>query len=143
MSAARQLCTFYLGGHFFGVDVEKVQEILHTQTVTPVPLCPPAILGLINLRGQIVTGFNLRLALGLHEATDSVNAVNVVVRSAVGTVSLLVDEIGDVIEVTDDDFESTPKTLQGVPREVIEGAYKLDDDLLLVLDVERALQEQG
>lgn len=136
---SRQLCTFWLGGHFFGIDVEKVQEILHTQKITPVPLAPPSILGLVNLRGQIVIGFDLRLALGLPDIVSSNEMVNIVVRSTQGTVSVPVDQIGDVIEVADHDFENTPDTLTGGLRELIIGAYKLEHALLLVLDIDRAL----
>jgi purine-binding chemotaxis protein CheW len=135
----RQFCSFVVEGFLFGVEVSEVQEVLSHQTMTAVPLAPPAVGGLINLRGQIVTAIDLRTRLGLP-ARDEQLPMNVVVRCAEDVASLLVDEIGDVVTVTEDRFERPPETLEGVARELITGTYKLDDRLLLVLDIARALE---
>ena len=95
MADEHQFCTFVLGGHHFGIDVLKVQEIIRYQEMTRVPLAPPVVRGLINLRGQIVTAIDLRRRLELPERTDGQLPVNVVVKTDDGAVSLLVDEIGD------------------------------------------------
>lgn len=137
MSLAQQFCTFYLDGLFFGVEVRRVQEVIRYQEMTRVPLAAPVVSGLINLRGQIVTAIDLRRRLGLPDRPADRLPMNVVVRSDEGAVSLLVDEIGDVQEVAEDAFERPPETLQGSSRQLIQGAYKLEDELLLVLDVER------
>jgi purine-binding chemotaxis protein CheW len=137
MTDARQFCTFYLADHFFGVDVQQVQEVLRFQQQTRVPLAPKMIRGLINLRGQIVTAMDLRCRLDLDEASDERLPMNVVVRTEDGAVSLLVDEIGDVVEVKDDDFEPPPETVNAIARELIIGTYKLPDRLLLILDTEK------
>ena len=102
MSANRQFCTFFLDGLFFGVEVSKVQEVIRYQEMTRVPLAPPVVQGLINLRGQIVTAMDLRRRLELSERPVGQLPTNVVVQTEDGPMSLLVDEIGDVLEVADD-----------------------------------------
>jgi purine-binding chemotaxis protein CheW len=139
MADVRQFCTFYLGGQYFGLDVLKVQEIIRFQPMTRVPLAHPVVRGLMNLRGQIVTALDLRRRLDLPERPDDESPVNVVVQAADGTVSLLVDEIGDVLEASDDQFERPPETLRGVARELIRGTYKLPDRLLLILDTDQTV----
>jgi purine-binding chemotaxis protein CheW len=137
--AERQFCTFYLGPHYFGIDVLNVQEVIRYQEMTRVPLAPPVVRGLINLRGQIVTALDLRRRLELPELSADRQPVNVVVQTDDGAVSLLVDEIGDVLEVPEQTFERPPETLKGAARELIRGAYKLDGRLLLVLDIARTV----
>ena len=135
----QQFCTFFLDRLFFGVPVEKVQEIIRYQYMTRVPLAPTEVGGLINLRGQIVTAIELRQRLELPPRPREQDPLNVVVCTRDETVSLLVDEIGDVLEVTEDLFERPPDTLTGKVRELIRGAYKLQDSLLLILDVEKVV----
>src|SRR5690348_13660662 len=136
MSASKQFCTFYLGDQYFGLDVLKVQEIVRHQPMTRVPLAHEIVRGLINLRGQIVTAIDLPRRLELPEAKEGREPVNVVVQTDDGAVSLMVDEIGDVIEVSEDDFERPPETLQGSSRDLVQGAYKLADKLLVILDAD-------
>jgi len=139
MSGEQQYCTFLLGGLYFGIDVLQVQEVSRHQEMTRVPLAPPVVRGLINLRGQIVTAVDLRRRLELPDRAEGDLPVNVVVRTEDGAVSLLVDEIGDVLEVPAEAFERPPETLRGTARELIRGAYKLDGRLLLILDTDRAV----
>jgi purine-binding chemotaxis protein CheW len=139
MAEARQYCTFYVDGQYFGLDVLHVQEIIRYQEMTRVPLAPPVVRGLINLRGQIVTAIDMRRRLDLHDRPADQLPINVVVRTDDGAVSLLVDEIGDVLEVPDRLFERPPETLTGAARDLIRGAYKLEDRLLLILDTERTV----
>jgi purine-binding chemotaxis protein CheW len=138
MISSQQFCSFYLDGLFFGVEVEKVQEVIRHQETTKVPLSAEVIGGLINLRGQIVTALDLRKRLELPPRRDGQTPMNVVVRTDDGVVSLLVDEIGDVVEVSEADFEEPPDTLRGMARDLIRGAYKLKGRLLLLLNTERA-----
>jgi len=132
-----QYATFKVGENTFGVDVRVVQEVLRPHPITRVPLAPPAIAGLINLRGQVVTAVDMRQRLGLPPNDGERESMNVVARLGDGVVSLLVDSIGDVIEVDDADFEAPPETLTGPSRGLVLGAYKLDSTLLLALDVIR------
>lgn len=143
MPETKQLCTFKLGDQAFGVDALTVQELIRHQTMTRVPQAPESVRGLINLRGQIVTAIDLRSRLGMSPLDDGRQPMNVVIRADEGPVSLLVDQIGDVIEVSDDCFEAPPDTLGGTAREYIRGAYKLADRLLLLLDCELAVQVSG
>jgi purine-binding chemotaxis protein CheW len=136
MTNIHQYCTFYIGDQCFGLDVLQVQEIVRYRPLTQVPLAHPMVRGLINLRGQIVTAIDLRERLGLPAQMEGHEPVNVVVQTDDGAVSLLVDEIGDVMEVDDADFERPPETLQGATRDLIQGAYKLADRLLVILDLE-------
>jgi len=136
---SQQLATFKIGDHLFGIPVGAVQEVIRYQNSTPVPLAPASIGGLINLRGQVVTAIDLRFRLGLGHFGPDDRPMNVVVRSGEGAVSLLVDRIGDVVDTPDDIFEPPPETLSGPGRGLILGAYKLDGQLLLALDVDRAV----
>lgn len=140
MSDELAYCTFRLGELFFGVEVLSVQEVIRYQRMTAVPLAPAVVSGLINLRGQVVTAIDLRRRLGMPDRAEGQLPMNVVVRTEDGPVSLLVDEIGDVLEVDESMFEPAPETLEGVTRDLVTGVFKLDGRLLLVLDVDRALR---
>jgi purine-binding chemotaxis protein CheW len=133
------LTTFTVDQYLFGIDVATVQEVIRPQEMTRVPLAADAVGGLINLRGQVVTAVDLRKRLGLPPGDPDKAAMNVVVRTHDGAVSLLVDTIGDVVETSDDAFEAPPETLTGPGRTLVLGAYKLDGRLLLALDVARAV----
>lgn len=137
MSDDAQYCTFRLGSLFFGVEVTKVQEVIRYQEMTPIPLAQRTVSGLINLRGQIVTAIDLRRVLEFEDRPADERPMNVVIRTDEGAVSLLVDRIGDVMHVESDSFERVPDTVTGVARDLILGAYKLPDTLLLVLDTDR------
>ncbi|HEY6178310.1 MAG TPA: chemotaxis protein CheW [Kofleriaceae bacterium] len=137
-----QFCTFYVRGMFLGLEVTCIQEVIRAQPLTVVPLTEPVIAGLMNLRGQIVTAIDMRHRLGLPPREPDERPINVVVRTPDGAVSLLVDEIGDVIEVSDDAFERPPEMLGDDARALIRGAYKLKDRLLLVLDAARTLDAE-
>jgi purine-binding chemotaxis protein CheW len=139
MTNTKQFCTFFVNNLFFGIEVLKVQEVIRYQGMTRVPLAPATIQGLINLRGQIVTAIDLRRRLELPARHDEQLPMNVVVRSDDGAISLLVDEIGDVVEIQDDIYERPPETLKGVARELVTGVYKLKDRLLLILDTEKTV----
>lgn len=136
----RQYATFFLEDHFLGVEVEKVQEILTVQQMTRVPLSSPMVAGLINLRGQIVTAIDLRIRLGFPACPDGIQAMSLVILTQDGPVNLMVDLIGDVIEVRPDLFEPPPNTLVEELRSVVNGVYKLKDRLLLALDTEAVTQ---
>ena len=136
--ATQQFCTFFLKNQFFGVPVHEVQEVIRYQEMTRVPLVPAVIRGLINLRGQIVMALDLRRRFEMEDRPDSELPMNVVVRTDDGPVSLLVDEIGDVLEVEEEGFEHVPETMRQA-RGLVRGVYKLPERLLLVLDTARAV----
>ncbi|HHN74718.1 MAG TPA: chemotaxis protein CheW [Acidobacteria bacterium] len=138
MNESQRYCTFEVEDLFLGVEVSTVQEVIRHQQMTRIPLAPRAVEGLINLRGKIVTAVDLRTRMQLGPRPEGSLPMNVVVHNGEGTVSLLVDRIGDVIEVEPATVDAPPPTLQGRARELIRGVYKLDDRLLLILDVGKA-----
>lgn len=134
-----QYVTFKLDDALYGIEVSNVQEVLRGQPTTEVPMSPEEISGLVNLRGQVVTLVDLRKQLHLPPRDSEHESMMVRVKIEDEMISLLVDEIGDVRDVSESDFENPPDTLPVEMRELILGAYKLKDDLLLALDVERAV----
>lgn len=139
-NSSSQFSTFFVADLFFGVDVLHVQEVLRAQPMTSVPQAPDVIEGLINLRGQIVTAIDMRRRLLLPaRAVDNPGSMNIVVRTADGAVSLLVDEIGDVLGMDASEYERPPDNLAPAAKDLIRGVYKLKDRLLLVLDEERTV----
>jgi purine-binding chemotaxis protein CheW len=135
-----QVCTFTVDGLLFGVNVVQVQEVLRHQDLTPVPLAPGVVSGLINLRGQIVTALDMRQRLGLPPPPDHQMPTNLILRDQQRVMSLLVDDIGDVLEVDSRDFEAPPDTLPASSRALIDGVYKFKPQLLLLLNTERAVR---
>jgi len=136
MEETRQLCTFLLGGHYYGIDVMRVQEVIRYQEMTGVPLAPPDVRGLINLRGQIVTALDMRARLGMAPRGAEPLPMNVVIRTPDGAASLLVDEIGDVIEVSEEKYEAVPETVPAIQRAFLRGVFKLEQRLLLEIDTD-------
>ncbi len=134
-----QLCTFVVEKLHFGIDVLDVQEVLAFNPMTRVPHAPSVVRGLLNLRGQIVTAIDLRARLGLPGSVEAHRMMNVVVRVGEGAVSLLVDEIGDVIEFDEAELLPPPETLTGTARDLVIGVCTHEDRLLLALDIGRTL----
>jgi purine-binding chemotaxis protein CheW len=139
MADLRQVCTFKLGNLYCAVAVERVQEVLKFRELTKVPLAPMEVEGLINLRGHIVTAIDLRRRLSLPPRLNGNQPMNIVARTNDGIISFLVDEIQDVMTVTDESFEPPPETLNPEIASLLLGVYKLEDSLLLILDIDRLL----
>lgn len=136
-------CTFEVADMWFGVDVLQVQEVLRFQSMTHVPRAPGVVSGLLNLRGQIVTALDLRTRLQLGDAGRPEGPMNVVARLDDATVSLMVDTVGDVLSPDFECWEPTPANLIGPLQHLSAGVYKLEDDLLIVLNLERILDLDG
>jgi purine-binding chemotaxis protein CheW len=139
MPDTRQFCTLSCGDHLFAVPVAEVQEVIAQQPMTRVPLAPGVVAGLINLRGQIVTAIDLRERLEFAAREQDAPVMNVVVQTQLGTVSLLVDAIGDVVEADATQHETPPRTLSGPARRLIRAVYKTEGRLLLEIDTEKAV----
>ncbi len=137
-ASERQLCTARVGDLLLGLDVLSIQEVQSSNDVTVIPQSAPAISGLINLRGQIATAIDLRVVFGVAPRPDS-DLIQIVVRHRGEPVSLLVDEIGEVMTLSDEIFETPPETVDTLTRELVTGAYKLENELLLTLDVDRVI----
>lgn len=139
-----QICTFFLDRYFFGLPIHQVQEVIRSISVTRVPLAPPDIYGLINLRNQIITVIDLQCRLGLSEVGQSSTSAsepagfNVIVRWQTERLGLLVDDMGDVLDLAAP-CESPPATLKGVLRQSLAGVYLTENDFLFVLDIHKVL----
>ena len=134
--ASLQVSTFFVGNFFFGIEVVRVQEVLRSQKITMVPLAPRVIEGLINLRGQIVPAIDMRRRLRLESRPPDTIPMNVIVRTEEGSVSLIVDDIGDVIDLEAENRELPPGNLAPEVSGIISAVYKLKDSLLLLLDAD-------
>jgi len=135
-----QLTTFYVEKELYGIEVMRVQEVTGNPTIVKVPLAPAFVLGMINLRGQISTALGLRTLFGYGPET-STEKMSVVCRIDGGLVSLLVDSIGEVVEVSSRQFESPPETIPSFAKKLLKGIYKMDGVLLSVIDLEKLSQE--
>ena len=134
MATSRLLCTFRIDALSFGVDAGAVQEVVHTHPLTPVPLAHPSVRGLMNLRGQIVMAIDLRRRLHLRERPAGEPPMTIIVLTDDGPAGLLVDEVGEALAVEEDAFEPALHG-EGPGGELVRGAYKLADRLLLEIDV--------
>lgn len=135
----REMVTFVLEDALLGIDVGAVQEVLGELPLTAMPLAPPAVAGLVNLRGEVLLAVDLRARMGRPPRQADEPASHVILRTDQGQVCLVVDRIGEVVEVGDHQFEPSPQTLSERARDLVLGAYKLTDELLLDLDVRTAL----
>ena len=142
-----QVASFYIDKKLFGIPIEDVLEINKNVEMTPVPLAPVYIEGVINLRGQIVTAINLRKRLEMAEKIETENSAqvkyhNIIIGSRSNSVSLLVDEIGDVLEITSDVIEPPPDTIKGLDPKYVKNVCKLKGELLVVLDSSKIQSEE-
>lgn len=134
------LVTFHVGAQWLGLPVGSVQEVLTAQRRAVVPLAPPEIAGLLNLRGQIVTAVDLRVALGTGARDDAAPCYDIVVRDDDELFALVVDGVGDVLPVDPDRLERPPATLAPRWAGACLAAVRRDHDVLLVLDLGRVLR---
>ena len=132
--------TIIIAGQMFGIPVLQIQDVLGPQKVTRIPLAPPEVAGSLNLRGRIVTAIDVRRRLGLDAAEDGKSRnMSVVVEQEGELYSLVIDRVGDVLTLYQKDFEANPPTLDPVWRTVSLGVYRLERELLVILDVARLL----
>ena len=140
MAASKRYATFFLNSICFGIPVEKVQEFLEYQDITPVPLAPPVLPGIINLRGQLLTTIDLKTRLNLSSTGTVEQSMMMVIRTNEGPMNLVVDKIGAIVDVDPDLFEKPTETLKPDVRAVTTHVCKLEKQLLLVLDTEKIIQ---
>jgi purine-binding chemotaxis protein CheW len=132
--------TFWVGTTYFGVDATSIQEVLRSQLLTRVLGSGPEVKGLLNLRGQVVVAIDLRERLAIKPPDADSDVLNVVAVTPHGPVSFLVDEIGDVLDANADELERPPETLGEPLRSLVTGVHKLDERLMLVLDVAKVAE---
>ncbi len=131
--------TMTIANQLFGIPVLQVQDVLGHQRITRIPLAPPEVAGSLNLRGRIVTAIDVRLRLGLSGRPKDKPEMSIVVDLRGELYSLIVDAVGEVLSLSTDDFERNPATLDARWREVSTGIYRLNNQLMVVLDVSRLL----
>lgn len=134
-----QLCTFYIDEHLFGIEVDRIQEVIKNHQMTPVPLSPAFVGGLINLRGQIVMAIDLKDKMNLPKSSANTVQMNIVLRNEDSLISLLVDSVGDVISVAPEQIESEQHHLPQEIGKLISGICKTESALLMVLNPEQLI----
>ncbi|GAB4168555.1 MAG: chemotaxis protein CheW [Thalassobaculales bacterium] len=139
----KQFVSITIAGQLFGIPVLTVHDVLGPQRITRIPLAPPEVAGSLNLRGRIVTAIDVRRRMRLPPFKGEDRRMSVVVENAGEAYSLLVDAVGEVLSLSEDQFERNPSTLDPLWREVSAGVYRLDRQLLVVLDVSRLLDFTG
>jgi len=134
-----ELATFYVGDALCGMDILKVQEINKLMQMTKVPQAPEYVLGILNLRGQIVTIIDLGKKLGLGETDITQDPRNIIVNSSGGHVGLLVKKISDVVEADMERREPAPANMRGIQGDYFTGVYKTENNLIGILNVDKVL----
>jgi purine-binding chemotaxis protein CheW len=136
---ARDYVTATVAGQLFGIPVLNVQDVLGVQRLTRIPLAPPEVAGALNLRGRIVTAIDLRKRLDMDADPSTQSGMSIVVEHSGELYSLLIDTVGEVLNLPADRYEANPPTLDPRWRDVSGGIYRLDGQLLVILEVERVL----
>jgi purine-binding chemotaxis protein CheW len=137
--------TFTVANHYFGVPVMRVQDILTPDAIARVPLGPADVHGLINLRGRIVTVIDVRTRLSLEASADDAKGPGkcVTVENEGEFYTLLVDSVGDVVSLHEQEREGNPATLDPLWRDLADGVFRTGDKLLVTLDIDRLLNIRG
>ena len=134
-----EFVTFTIAGQLFGIPVLQIQDVLSSYQITPIPLAPPEIKGSLNLRGRVVTAIDVRLRLGLAARPEEAESMSIVAENEGELYSLMVDSVGEVLALSQNAYERNLPTLDAKFRAFSDGIYRLDKQLLVVLDVNRLL----
>jgi purine-binding chemotaxis protein CheW len=138
-SAQKDFLTINIEGQMFGIPILQVQDVLGEIKVTRIPLAPPQVSGSLNLRGRIVTAIDVRKCLGLTPIDSLDKRMSVVVMHDDELYSLIIDKVGDVLTLQDKEFEQNPATLDITWKSISLGVYRLDGQILVILDVPKLL----
>jgi purine-binding chemotaxis protein CheW len=137
--ASHAFVTFMVAGQVLGIPVMQVQDILTPEAIARVPLGPPDVRGLINLRGRIVTVIDVRTRLGLTGEAGKSQGMCVTVENDGELYTLLVDGVGDVVSLPADAREPVPPTLDSSWTELADGVFRMGNELLVALDIAKLL----
>lgn len=137
---SKEFLTIIIAGQRFGIPILQIQDVLRQQKITRIPLAPEEIAGSLNLRGRIVTAIDVRRRLGIQTVDDLNETMSVVVEHGVELYSLIIDHVGDVLHLSDEQFEKNPATLDPVWRDISVGIYRLDGELLVILDIPKLIE---
>lgn len=135
--------TVYVGEQLFGIPVTVVQDVFEVQSLTRVPLSVPEVRGVLNLRGRIVTAIDMRIRLGLPTNEEGASRMAVGIEEGGEAFGLMVDSVGEVLSLQAQDVERSPANLDPRWQQVSSGVHRLESDLMVVLDVSKALELQS
>lgn len=135
----KDFLTINIDGQMFGIPILQVQDVLGEVKVTRIPLAPPQVMGSLNLRGRIVTAIDVRKCLGLNPLEENKKRMSVVVIHDDELYSLIIDNVGDVLTLQDNEFEQNPATLDITWKSISLGVYRLEQKILVILDVPKLL----
>ena len=140
-SESKEFLTVIIAGQRFGIPILQVQDVLGEQMITRIPLAPVEVAGSLNLRGRIVTAIDVRRRLDITGENSSKNGktMGVVVEHDNQLYSLIIDAVGDVLRLKNRDFERNPATLDQSWQDISLGIYRLENELLVILDVPKLL----
>lgn len=136
-----QISTFFVGDILLGLDISHVQEINRHLDVTAVPHSPSFVRGVINLRGEVVTVVDMRQVLGLAPVEITKGSRNVVIHFGGELVGLMVDRIGDVLTIADDEISPPPAHIRGIEHKCFRGVHALESGIVVILDVNQVLAD--
>ena len=135
----QEFVTVMIEDQWFGIPVNSVRDVLGAQRIARIPLAPDEVAGSLNLRGRIVTAIDPRVRLGLPDREEGEQAMSVVVEYDGELYSLLIDQVGEVLKLPSNRFEHNPASLDSRWRDISSGIYRLDDRLLIVIDIDRLM----
>lgn len=140
----KEFVTFRIGGQQFGVSVSDIQDVFSPANMTPVPKSRQEIAGILNLRGRIVTAIDARARLGLPpRPTTGPQPLAIGVERGGEYFGLIIDEIGDVLRIDERDCEENPVNLDQAWTAVSRGVYRLEKNLLIIMDIDKMLASPG
>lgn len=137
--SSTEYITLRIGGQLFGAPVSDIHDVFAPTSITPVPLGPPEVAGVLNLRGRIVTAVDSRARLGLprREEGSSFMAIHVEIQNE--SYGLIIDEVGEVLRLEDNEREETPANLDSVWAQISSGVYRLEKELLVILEINKIM----
>lgn len=138
-SETTEFVTVYIADQLFGIPVELIHDVFQPEAITVVPLSGPEIGGVLNLRGKIVTAIDVRHRLGLESRDRTQKSMAVGIEKNGESYGILIDRVGEVLRLSNDTFERNPANLDSRWRDFSKGVYRLENELLVILDVELVL----
>jgi purine-binding chemotaxis protein CheW len=134
-----EIVAFHVGDWLVGIDIQQIQEIRRHFDLTPVPLAPAHVRGVVNVQGEILTVVDLRTVLGAGETALGRSTSNLIVRSGGESIGVLAERVADVVRTSRQDLDEVPANLRGAHRRFFRGVYRLEDEVLFLLDIDEAL----
>lgn len=137
--SSQEYITLWIGGQLFGASVSRIHDVFAPTSITPVPLGPKEVAGLLNLRGRIVTAIDARSRLGLPPRDEEASIMAIGIEKGNESFGLIIDEVGEVMTLDSASREDVPTNLDPVWAQIASGVYRLEDRLLVVMDIDKIL----